>query len=184
MGTIFLIKIDDIPYDGFHLETQWDSNALTDILDAAAETYTVCSPLDLDLMFSLAGTQIIVDGGCKVQLRLNCVRCLSDFVWPLEVRFRYIFWPKSKESTAEEIELQKDDLEVIYFEGEHIDLRPLVSEQINLALPQYPHCTENCKGLCPQCGANLNETRCSCSSAAAQRENSPFTILQKLKKKQ
>src|SRR5512133_4179165 len=48
------------------------------------------------------------------------------------------------------------------YTGKVVDLDPIVGEQIALALPSYPVCNESCKGLCPACGANLNERDCGC----------------------
>jgi uncharacterized protein len=56
-------------------------------------------------------------------------------------------------------------LALSYYEGEEIDLTPLVHEQIILALPTRPLCGEACRGLCPRCGANLNAAPCGCPTA-------------------
>ena len=60
---------------------------------------------------------------------------------------------------------------------EHIDLVAPVFEQIHLGLPAYPHCSPECKGLCAQCGANLNNGACAC--AAGLWPQSPFAKLKK-----
>ena len=75
------------------------------------------------------------------------------------------------------------DIEVAYYkEGEPVDLRPLIAEQIYLKAPQYPYCQDSCKGLCVQCGANLNEQTCSCAGRLKSETLSPFSVLKKLKK--
>ena len=79
------------------------------------------------------------------------------------------------------VELGPDDLEMTYYDGEHLDLVAPVFEQIHLGLPVYPHCSEECKGLCAQCGAHLNNGACGCE--AGPRTQSPFAALGKLKKK-
>ena len=61
-------------------------------------------------------------------------------------------------------ELEEEDLDLSFYEGEEIDLSPLVQEQIILALPTRPLCRESCKGLCPQCGVNLNVQTCTCAT--------------------
>jgi uncharacterized protein len=55
-----------------------------------------------------------------------------------------------------------EDAEEDTYSGKVVDLDPIVREQILLALPGYPVCDEGCKGLCPVCGANLNERDCGC----------------------
>ena len=62
--------------------------------------------------------------------------------------------------------------------GEVVDLESLLREQIILMLPLKPLCDENCKGLCPHCGANLNREKCTCKTDAV---DSPFAQLAKLK---
>jgi uncharacterized protein len=59
-------------------------------------------------------------------------------------------------------ELAEDDLDLYTYEGEEVDLSPLFREQVVLAVPFAPLCSEDCKGLCPQCGADRNLERCDC----------------------
>ncbi len=183
MKNFFLLNVHDIPQEGLHLTTQWDSTLVDEILEDKTQISTICSPLSLDSAFSLLGSKIHLDGLLRIELELNCARCLSSFRWPLETHFRYFFWPTSRQSLAEEKELGQDELEIVYFKGESIDLRPIVREQIYLTIPQYPHCTTDCQGLCPRCGANLNIDSCSCS-ALDGKTGSPFDVLEKIKKKQ
>lgn len=123
-----------------------------------------------------------MEGAFDLVLMLACVCCLTEFQLPLAARFRYILCPQSNGNFASEKELEQGtgDLEVAYYQGERIDLRPLVREQIYLALPQNPHCKDNCLGLCPQCGVNLNEESCACTLSS--KESSPFAVLKKFKK--
>ena len=184
MVAYYSIRIDDIPHDGFRLVTRWDAAALEGVLEDTDRSFKVVTPLELAVQFHLSGTQVMMDGSCSASLELACVRCLRDFDWPLEARFRYVFWPKSKEPQVEEKELRSDELDVIYYrEGETIDLRPLVAEQVYLHMPQYPHCIEACRGICPGCGCNLNETNCTCAEKPSGETASPFSVLKKLKKK-
>ena len=183
MPGIYSVRIDDIPHDGFRLATTWEPASLEEILEDSRGAFSVEAPLQLELQFHLPGSQIILEGFLRTDLTIACVRCLKDFILPLEIGFRYIFWPTSREATVEEKELSSDELEVQYYTpGEPVDLRPLVSEQINLHMPQYPHCAESCRGLCPQCGANLNEAACACADRFKAGDASPFSVLKKLKK--
>jgi uncharacterized protein len=60
------------------------------------------------------------------------------------------------------MELSKEDLEECYYSGDMIDLDEILREQIILALPMYPRCVEECRGLCPVCGVDLNKETCDC----------------------
>lgn len=183
MTAIYSVRIDDIPYDGFKLATRWAAVALEEILKDSGGTFRIAAPLALELQFHLPGSQVIVEGYIRTVLELACVRCLKDFPLPLEARFRYVFWPSSKEAPAAEKELSADELEVQnYTQGEPVDLRPLIAEQLYLQMPQYPHCSDSCRGLCPRCGADLNEAPCSCVDEFKSGDASPFSVLKKLKK--
>jgi uncharacterized protein len=183
MSAFYSVRIDDIPHDGFRLSTQWDAGALKGILTDTDSLFRIVSPIELEVRFHLPKPQVLMEGSCSATLELACVRCLKEFVWPLEARFRYIFWPKSKESHVEEKELGAEDLEVVYYkEGEPVDLRRFIAEQIYLHVPQYPRCQDACKGLCGQCGINLNEQTCSCAESIKRETLSPFSVLKKLKK--
>jgi uncharacterized protein len=183
MAAFYSIRIDDIPHDGFRLATQWDAAALEEILGETGGKLGIAVPLDLELQISLSGSQATLEGFFKTELTIACVRCLTEFAAPLEVRFRYIFLPISKEAPVEEKELRTDELEVQYYTpGEPVDLRPLVVEQVFLNMPEYPRCSENCRGLCPNCGTNLNEAACSCAGGFKTGDSSPFSVLKKLKK--
>ena len=81
----------------------------------------------------------------------ECVRCLQDFPLPLDIEFTELY-AFSAES--------KTDSELILPESGQIDLRPLVREEMLLAVPINPLCDPECKGLCPICGENRNETEC------------------------
>ncbi len=65
-----------------------------------------------------------------------------------------------------------------FFDGEVVEVDQLVAEQIFLALPVKVLCTDNCKGICPGCGANLNEEACRCKAGGRQ---SPFAKLKLIK---
>ena len=69
---------------------------------------------------------------------------------------------RASEADADIDETEEED-EIYYYQGDHIDLAPMLREQMILAAPIQPLCSENCAGLCPRCGQNLNEERCACA---------------------
>ena len=181
MKQIFTITVESIPADGLSINTEWDARVADEIVQQDACEFKICSALSLDLSFSLLGEKVILDGRLKTSIETTCVGCLSDFTQPLDINFHYLLWPQSAAVYEAEKELQPDDLEVGYFQGGVIDLQSIVREQMYLAVPQNPHCKEDCLGLCPACGANLNKIGCTCSVTAGKTD-SPFNVLQKLKK--
>jgi uncharacterized protein len=60
--------------------------------------------------------------------------------------------------------MQDEDVDISYYRDDRIDLNELLREQFYLALPMKPLCRDDCKGLCPQCGTNLNTGACSCAT--------------------
>ena len=177
----FIIKVESIPSSGLQLKDEWDIRTIEEILQQDITIFKSCSPLSLNLSFSLLGEKILIEGSFQTTITINCVSCLSEYKQSLEAGFRYILWPQSTSPVEAEQELQQEDMEIGYYQGGVIDVRPLVSEQIYLALPQNPHCREECRGLCQKCGANLNEKQCACS-VTDEVKNSPFAVLKKLKK--
>jgi uncharacterized protein len=80
--------------------------------------------------------------------------------------------------TPDEIDLRPQDLDTEFYDGATIDVDLLVAEQIYLALPQKPLCSQDCHGLCPGCGANLNQESCRCEDKPG---DSAFAALRAIK---
>ena len=114
---------------------------------------------DLDLV-DLSGVARVTrtQQGLLVQVMMTaataceCVRCLDDFFQPLKIDFveLYAFTPNSQTESG-----------LMVPETGLLDLEPLVREEMLLAIPINPICRPDCKGLCPVCGENLNESQCS-----------------------
>ncbi len=112
---------------------------------------------------SRKGDEVRLRGEIRTEVELLCGRCASPERTPLAVEFDTSFVPQEAEAAkTENVELLKEDLLLSAYEGGAVDLDELVREQILLALPTRHLCGEDCKGLCQQCGANLNEGPCSC----------------------
>jgi uncharacterized protein len=124
------------------------------------------------------GNDILVRGRLEGHLELACSRCLLSFAAPVETTFDLLLVPGPGAAAADEEELSPADLDLDYYTGEVVDLENILREQIILMIPFKPLCEEICKGLCPQCGANLNLETCHCKPEAV---NSPFANLAKLK---
>jgi len=105
-------------------------------------------------------------GTVKTSLRIMCSRCLNEFEATMSDEFSFTFSKEipKKDGTADtgEKELTAGEIGLIHFPGEHIDLHESIQEQVVMTLPQRPLCSESCKGLCPQCGKNLNQGDCDC----------------------
>ncbi|MFQ5525574.1 MAG: DUF177 domain-containing protein [Thermoanaerobaculia bacterium] len=97
---------------------------------------------------------------------LECPRCLGPSPGEVETRVELLIQPKNKEPVVGELELEEGDLGVLFLEGEVLDTRPILIEQIQLNVPMRQLCREDCAGLCPQCGIDRNNDSCDCAEEA------------------
>lgn len=116
---------------------------------------------ELNLRAIRAGDKVELIGSVSAVVSFECDRCLTPLSVPVEQSFDLLYVPPL--GTGNENELGEDDLSIGFYQGEVIDVDDLVREQIELALPMARLCSEECRGLCPECGANLNEGQCTCS---------------------
>lgn len=103
-----------------------------------------------------------VRGNLDTEVTLRCSRCLVDFSDKLHVPFAEEFVQVDEDKLADaEVNMEEDRNPVA---GDFIDLAPYVEQEVALALPYAPLHKPDCKGLCPECGVNLNESTCSCNT--------------------
>lgn len=132
-------------------------------LNVPAEDFGVEGDLHLEatLVRKDAG-EYQVEGLLGGTLQVPCSRCLEPFSLSLASHVDVRLLPAAQLEASDEHEVRDDDLTIEFYRDETIDLAALVREQCYLALPMKPLCRPDCRGLCPQCGANLNQTTCSC----------------------
>lgn len=110
------------------------------------------------------GERVRLSGEIRTKLEKLCDRCLRQVVLPVEATFDAIFVSPDVETARESPVLEADDLDVSVLEGSAIDIDEVVREQILLAADLRTLCQEGCKGLCPDCGVNLNDEQCGCET--------------------
>ena len=115
---------------------------------------------ELNLRATRAGDEVELIGSVNAVVGFECDRCLKPLSVPVEQSFDLLYVPPLK--AGDERELGADDLSIGFYQGGTIDLDDVVREQVELALPMARLCTEECEGLCPDCGANLNDADCAC----------------------
>ena len=108
----------------------------------------------------------------------RCSRCTEEYSFTLDKPFEFVLTPDPTKAERRAEELRRDDLGISYYSAEEIDLEPLIAEQVILALPTRPLCSDDCRGLCSQCGANLNKEACACD---AERGDPRMAIFRSLK---
>ena len=108
------------------------------------------------------GGEIRVQGKYTVTLEADCDRCLAVTRFPLEKNFDLFYRPQPADLVGDEIKIDEGEAEIGFYEGLGLELADVIKEQILLALPMQRVCREECKGICPVCGANRNEVECDC----------------------
>jgi len=105
-------------------------------------------------------------GSVETAVRLPCSRCLQPFEIQLKSIFELTFTPQAadimEEQELQEIELSAEDMGLVYFQGDRLNLKNTIQEQLVMEFPFKVLCRRNCKGLCPDCGADLNIEPCDC----------------------
>ena len=104
--------------------------------------------------------QIIVDANTSINTNLVCDRCAIEFDREIVSSYRmvYLYEKESVDSSKEKVEVS-----YIHPDTEKIDIGEDVKDYAMLAIPMKKLCKEDCRGLCPNCGKNLNEGECNCS---------------------
>lgn len=108
------------------------------------------------------GKRVLVEGSVKMTMTLKCSRCLNESLLPLELAFREEYIPVEDNGDGEEKELTGGELDLGFYRNDEINIDEIVKEQILLSIPMKPLCREECRGLCPVCGKELNEGPCKC----------------------
>ena len=126
--------------------------------------YRISGPVDLSMDVQKLGSGAFgVAGQVRTKLELVCSRCLEPFEVPVDAAFELRYVPQTDNTGEGEREIAEDDLTTAYYRDGLLDIADLLREQFQLALPMKPLCTEECRGLCPECGVNLNRSECGCA---------------------
>ena len=171
------LRIEDITGQARELAFDEPVTEINRLLDQGPiHEYHLSDPVGVKLTYYRSGMDVVFDGVLTARAETTCARCAEEFTTSCARLFRFVLVPRAV--GADRGDLRAEDLEFSFFEGQEINLSPLVGEQVLLALPTRPLCREDCRGLCPQCGANLNREVCGCRSAMLEPR---FGVLRTLK---
>jgi len=106
------------------------------------------------------GTEVLVQGRLKATVDQTCGRCLEAFAARVDAPVDVRILPKP--AGHDSVELGADDLDTDFYDNDELDVARVVVNEATLALPMKPLCREDCRGLCPTCGANRNTAPCTC----------------------
>lgn len=156
-----LLQLNEIHGEATHLERVFSPGDFVPTPD----DYGISGPVTLSLDVHVRERHVHLTGRVQASLTLACGRCVEPFVWPVDATFDLEYVPESTESDKPEREVEAEDFALAYYKDNVIDLGALMQEQFYLAMPMKPLCQEGCRGLCSQCGTNLNVGTCDCRTS-------------------
>jgi uncharacterized protein len=130
---------------------------------------TQTEDLEAEGSAELVGADIRLQGHLETGITVSCARCLEPIRVPVALDFDLFYQPVQTIAREGEEEVSGADLEIGFYHGNGLMLEDALKEQILLALPMKNLCRADCKGLCPQCGQNLNTKQCGCPAATDER---------------
>jgi uncharacterized protein len=143
-----------------HVDVAADLHELAPEIEFAegSEPSTIEGPV----RFMHTNQGILVQGRLIGTTQLACARCLEPVPVDFEVELEELFVPTIDMATGKLIRPEEED-QALWIDEHHIlDLSEVLRQDVLLELPVHVVCREDCRGLCPECGANLNETTCDC----------------------
>ena len=180
----------DITADGLSLIGE----VTAEELDLTGEDALLSGPLAVSLDLTNIEGLVAVTGVLEGTIVRECVRCLKEYEDPLAFSVRAAFIQESKSTPRhpKRIDLRKGREEIVeaeseeesddqyHYQGNQLDLAPMLREHVILSAPMQPLCSDDCAGLCAQCGKNLNEGPCQC---AKEPPIPTFRVVQSMKHK-
>lgn len=184
-GRVMRIHVPSIPEEGKTIALHSDLNWVRALVTGRFKDFcTLDSRLNGDISLFRTHTNVTLQGQIHLETRPICARCGKTFQGSLEIPLHRHLAPyfdnpdDRREAGEEEVELDGEDLNFSCYHNDEIDLAEIITEEVFLALPMGFHCREDCRGLCPRCGVDLNEKKCACPET---KEDSPFKVLESLK---
>ena len=158
------VPIASIPPEGLEVAVDLGDNYFSRWREEDPELEFSTAAINGSLSLEKHGRDILVRGELKGHLQLACSRCVESFAQPVDANFDLLLAPGPGPAGGAEEELSAPDLDLDYYSGDTLDLEAIIREQIILMMPLKPLCTEECKGICPHCGAVLNLEACTCKN--------------------
>jgi uncharacterized protein len=153
------VLLADIPAEGLTVSVQEEAEAL----DLSVSGVRFVAPVTADLFLEKTGTTVRVTGELHLSVMCECAGCLREFPGALAVSVDAYYVPGSPSVAAGVRHMPAEEAENYYYMHNTLVLDELIREEALLALPARPQCQPTCRGLCPQCGQDLNVGQCQCA---------------------
>src|SRR5438270_1781188 len=181
-----LISVHDLQRQELKFDQHFPPGSL-DLGPESAQQTPLAASGQAGLIEEHEGQERIADirsrGDFSTQVEVRCARCLEPVSRDVAGHFDLLYRPAGSSGKPAEAAITEAETEVSFYQGNGVALEQALAEQVLLAVPLRQLCQAECKGLCPQCGQNLNQQQCQCTPAAADERWTPLReIKSKLKK--
>jgi len=156
------IELDRLEEEGDNFSRRYEPGELA--LDD--DEVGLVEPAEVSGRIRRDGREVELSGELRAKIKTACDRCLQPVNLSIGAEFKERFVPAVSWRAEQQHELQEEDLNLAVFDGEAIEMDDLVREEILLAVPAHVLCREDCKGLCPVCGIDRNQSGCQCEKKA------------------
>jgi uncharacterized protein len=153
------VQVSEIPEEGLSLSFQTDPAEL----ELTVPGVRFLEPVSVDVTLVKEAKAITTTGRIRVPVAFECARCLREFPASLDIPVSTQFLPAPPVLSPGEHPMPSEEAEDYYYRDDVLALDDLVRQEVLLAVPFSPQCKADCRGLCPQCGQDLNLGTCACA---------------------
>ncbi len=154
------VRVSDIKENGIHIETLANPEWLVivpELIDGDKNT-RLTSKFDINIQLNKVLRDVQVSGSVGFSIEAPCSRCLKRVKLDLKPEFNFVLTPNKG------IDEEDENINQETYSGDEVDISNYIREQVAMSLPFKTVCKDDCKGLCPDCGINLNNEQCECES--------------------
>lgn len=157
------VIVAKIPKEGMEVEFSKSKEWLLESLKDKDELKNyIDGSLSCKCRLTMLGDDVMIKGQSSLKLRPTCSRCNSEYARDFTTKLDLTCFPDKRKTSLRGEDYMDGDVGWNYYSGGELDLATLSREQMFLTLPMTFLCKEDCLGLCPKCGKNLNNGKCKC----------------------
>ena len=153
------VQVSEIPEEGLSLSVKEDPAEL----DLTVPGVRFLEPIAVEVFLVKAEKAVMATGRITVPVAFECVRCLREFPASLDIPVSTQFLPGPPPPSSGEHPMPSEEAEDYYYRDDVLVLDDLIRQEVILGVPFSPQCRADCRGLCAQCGQDLNRGECACA---------------------
>lgn len=154
------INVSQLKKSSIGSQREYDYDDLVDILGVGVGTR-----VKGQIKLTRTNRGVLVQGTLVTKIPLECSRCLNVFDLPLNFELEEEYFPVIDVNSGSALEIPDDAGNLVIDEHHLLELNEAVRQNALLAIPMKPLCKDSCEGICTECGVNLNEKKCGCSTS-------------------